>query len=69
MRAVCAESMAKLIRVGEWLGSLMVQLECTLERQGSPTQTYIDDVGSTSRLPLHIGDGEVESPRQIICID
>jgi len=63
IRAVCVESKTKLTHVGEWLGSLMVQLECTLERQGSPTQTYIDDVGSASRLPLCTGEGEAKSPQ------
>lgn len=69
MRAVCVESAAKLTRVGEWLDSLMVQLEYTLERRSNPLQTYIDGACSTSRLPLHIGEGGAMSPREILCVD
>ena len=58
-----------MTHVGEWLGSLMVQLECTLEQRGSATQTYIDDAGSTNSLPLHIREGEADSPRHILCVD
>jgi len=40
-----------------------------LERWGNPTRTCIDEVGSTSRLPLYIREGEAESPLQILCVD
>lgn len=43
MRVVCAELVAKLTRVGEWLDSLVTQLEeYTLERQSRPLQAYIN---------------------------
>ncbi len=62
MRAVCAKSVTKLTHVGKRLDSLMVQLECTLEHQSNPLQTYIDGACITGGLPLHIGEGEAESP-------
>ena len=52
MRAVCAKSAAKQACVGEQRGSLIIQLECMLERWGTPTQTCIDEASSTSKLPL-----------------
>lgn len=64
---VCAESVDKLTLIGEQFGSLMVQLECTLERWGNPTQTL--QAGNTSMLPLHIGEGEAKSPRHLLCVN
>ena len=55
IRAICVESMTKLTHVGEQLDSLLVQLECTLERESSPLRAYIDGAGNTVRLPWPIG--------------
>lgn len=67
MRVVFVESTTKLTDVGERLGSLTVQLECTLEWWGNLTLTL--QASSISRLPLHIGEGEAQSPRHILCVD
>ena len=55
MRVVCAESATKLAHIGEWLDSLMVQLEGTLECQSSPLQACIDGASSIIRSPLSGG--------------
>ena len=69
MRAVCGESTAKLTHVLEQLDSILVQLECMLERESNPLRAYIDEVGSTVRLPWPIGQRDIELPSQIVCID
>lgn len=38
-----------------------------MEQWGNPTQTL--QASNTSRLPLHIGEGEAESPQHILCVD
>lgn len=60
MTAIYAESTTKLTHVGELLHPPLVQLECRLQQCGNPTQTL--KTSSISRLPLHIEEGEVESP-------
>jgi len=55
MRVVCAESTAKLTDIGGRLDSLLVQLECTLQRESSPLRAYIDRASNTARLPWPIG--------------
>lgn len=51
IKVVCAESTTKLTHVGEFLDSLHVPLECTLERESSPLRAYIDGAGNLVRLP------------------
>ena len=69
MRVVCAVSAAKLAHIGERLGSLMVQLEGTLECQSSPIHAYIDGASNIVGSPLSIGEREAEPPSQISYVD
>ena len=69
MRVACAESAAKLARIGERLDSLMVQPEGTLERQIIPLQACMDGTSSVFGTPLPIGERETESPSLISYVD
>jgi len=48
-----------LAHIGERLGSLMVQLEGTLECQSSPLQACIDGASSVVGSPLPIRERDV----------
>ena len=65
MRVACAESAAKLARIGERLDSLMVQSEGMLERQIIPLQACMDVTSNVVGTPLPIGEREMESPSHI----
>ena len=69
MRVACAESAAKLARIGERLDSLMEQSEGTLERQIIPLQACMDGTSSVVGSSLPIGEREAEPPSQISYVD
>ena len=66
---VCAESTTNLAHIGEWLDSLMIQLEGALEFHSSPLQAYIDGASSTVGSTLPIGERETKPPSQISYVD
>ena len=69
MRATCAKSAAKLVRIGEQLDSLMVQPEGTLECQIIPLQACMDGTSSIVGSPLPVGEREAEPPSQVSYVD
>lgn len=50
-RVSWVEFTTKLTHIREWLDSLLVQLECTMQHQRNPLWAYINRAGSTIRLP------------------